>query len=281
MKSINNIIMDEHYENLSLISEQAINTFEDLPEDNQEDNLLYNTNNSILLDNIEVPKELHNDTNSLEFSNFKDLSQNETIKKDPGDKISTKANCINGDDKIRLELDVKEKKNLNIKYRKDGYYKYFKVIFGKFLKKKINKLKNISFPDYNKNNFSTPSYKYIGNPKEKDNFNFLSYKLKDVLTYGKDLIKQNRQYNNDLLINFIENNEQKAKNKDVYKKLFLFLNNSLENALVEFYEDKYEFENINNNKKCIFFDEYFKREKGISLLEKNGFIKAVSIKNIK
>ena len=30
------------------------------------------------------------------------------------------------------------------------------------------------------------AYKYTGNPKEKDNFHFLSFKVKDLLSYGKD-----------------------------------------------------------------------------------------------
>ena len=286
----NNIITDEHFEILSIFPERDINAFdfiEDNHEDNHEDNISDN-HNSLLLNKKREPKELHIEANnifplinSLGFLNLEDFGENETIKKDPGDKLSTKDNYLY-DNKIRLELELKEnyifKKNLKIKYRKDAYYKYFKKIFGKFLKKRINKFKNICFPEYNKNKFSSPSYKYIGNPKEKDNYNFLSYKLKDVLIYGKDQIKQNRQYNNDLLIKFIEKNESKAKNKEIYNKLILFLNNTLENAFIEFYEDKYEFELINNNRKCLFFDAYFKKQKGFSLLEKNGFIKAVSNK---
>ena len=279
-----NINPDENLENLSIFSEQLIITFGYFMEDNQEVNFTKsNNNNSPLLYNINQPEELNSETNNIFpfFSILDGLAENETIKKDSSDKLSTKDNCIN-DNKIRLELELEQahisKKKLNIKYRKDAYYKYFKVLFGKYLKKRINRLKNKCFPEYNKNNFSTPSYKYNGNPKEKDNLNFLSFKLKDILIYGKDQIKQNRQFNNDLIINYIEKNEKRAKNKDVYNNLVSFLNNTLENAFVEFYEDKNEFEKINNDKKCLFFDEYFRKEKGHSLLEKNGFIKAVSNK---
>ena len=80
----------------------------------------------------------------------------------------------------------------NVLYRKDAYYKYFKVKLGKFIKNKINILKNICFRYYSRNNFSTPNYKYIGNPKEKENFLFLSFTIKDILIYGKDKIKYNR-----------------------------------------------------------------------------------------
>ena len=70
-----------------------------------------------------------------------------------------------------------------------------------------NALKNICFPQFNKNNFASLSYKYTGNPKEKDNFKFLSFKIKDLLILGRDSKIKNRQYNNELLIEYIEKNE--------------------------------------------------------------------------
>jgi len=51
--------------------------------------------------------------------------------------------------------------NSNYIYRKDAYYKHFKSIFAKYLKDKVNRLKN------NKNNFSSLVYKYTGNRKKK------------------------------------------------------------------------------------------------------------------
>ena len=60
----------------------------------------------------------------------------------------------------------------------------------------MNILKNKSFPYCSRNNFSTHKYKYTGNPKEKDNFNFLSFTIKEILIYGQDKAKFNRQYNN-------------------------------------------------------------------------------------
>ena len=80
----------------------------------------------------------------------------------------------------------------DIIYRKDAYYKHFKVNLGKYIKNRMNILKNRCFPYYNRNNFSTPNYKYTGNPKEKDNLNFLSFTIKDILIYGKDKEKFNR-----------------------------------------------------------------------------------------
>ena len=212
--------------------------------------------------------------------NTENIDQNIFIKNDAIYKLSTNSNIINEFPKqldfINEEFQVKI--NTHKKYRKDGYYKHFKVIFGKYLKNKGNKLKNICFPEYSNNNFSTPNYKYIGNPKEKDNYNFLSYKVKDILVYGKDKNKHNRQYNNEILINYIEKNEKKSKDKIAYEKLIVFLNISLEEAFINFYNDKNQFEKINKDKICVFSDVYFKKETGISLLEKNGFLIAMKRK---
>ena len=166
-------------------------------------------------------------------------------------------------------------------YRKDALYKHFKVILGKYIKNRINELKNKCFPYYSKNNFSTPNYKYTGNPKEKDNFNFLHFNIKDILIYGKDIKNYNRQYNNELLIKFIEMNEYRTYDKKAYNELINFLNDKLENIIVQFYDDESEFNKLKNDSKCLKFDTFFKRETGISLLEKYGFIEALKKYNYK
>ena len=68
-------------------------------------------------------------------------------------------------------LEKIENNNNYFVYRKDAYYKHFKSIFAKYIINKVNKLKNICFPHYYKNNFFGISYKYTWNPKEKDNYN--------------------------------------------------------------------------------------------------------------
>ena len=220
--------------------------------------------------------------NSFDLLNLytENIDQNIFIKNDAIDKLSTNSNIINEFPKQLdfINEEFQAKINTHKKYRKDGYYKHFKVIFGKYLKNKGNKLKNICFPEYSNNNFSTPNYKYIGNPKEKDNYNFLSYKVKDILVYGKDKNKHNRQYNNEIIINYIEKNEKKSKDKIAYEKLIVFLNISLEEAFINFYNDKNQLEKINKDKICVFSDVYFKKETGISLLEKNGFLIAMKRK---
>ena len=168
----------------------------------------------------------------------------------------------------------KEKKNYV--YRKDAYYKHFKALFAKYIRNKVNNLKNICFPNFNKNNFAALSYKFTGNPKEKDNIKFLSMKIKDLLILGKDEEIKNRQYNNELLIKYIENNRELSIDKNKYEELISCLDETLENELMEFYNNKIEFENINKDIKCLIFDKHFKNETGISLLEKNGFVKILN-----
>ena len=167
----------------------------------------------------------------------------------------------------------------DIHYRKDAYYKHFKVNLGKYIKKRMNILKNKCFPYYSKNNFSTPNYKYTGNPKEKDNLNFLFFTIKEILIYGQDKAKFNRQYNNKQLIIFIEENEEKAYDKVAYKELIEFLNEKLEDCIIQYYDDEKEFNRIKSDNKYINFDKFYKRETGISLLEKYGFL--IAIKNTK
>ena len=187
-------------------------------------------------------------------------------------------NSINDKNNKKLKfISIKEPKNEinndnqnNFIYRKDAYYKHFKSLFAKYIKDKANKLKNICFPNFNKNNFFAISYKYTGNPKERDNLQFLSFSIKELLAYGKDKKQKNRQYYNELLIKYIEEKEFSSKDKIMYTELINFLNNSVENELIIFYQENNV---IKNDMRCLFFDEYYKSETNVSLIEKNGFIK--------
>ena len=160
-------------------------------------------------------------------------------------------------------------------YRKDYYYKHFKAIFGKYVKNKINDLKNKCFPNLIFNNFSTPSYYFIGNPKEIDNFKFLSWSIKDIMIYKENVKKINRQHNNRLLIDYINKSGEKTKDKKAYTELIDYINNKLENVFLDFYENQNEFDKICKDENCIFFDNFFKKETGYSLLEKYGFLKVI------
>ena len=183
---------------------------------------------SLLLDNKndceKSDNQIQNFTTEVKFSyKISDIFES-TFKNDLIGKLSTKTNILNealAPTKIISEKDMENSKNK--KYRKDAYYKHFKVLFGKYLKNRINALKNKCFPEFKKNKFSSPNYKYTGNPKEKENYNFLSYKVKDILTYGENKISKNRQYNNNLLIEYIEKNKNKAKDKICYEELICVL----------------------------------------------------------
>ena len=190
----------------------------------------------------------------------------------------TKKGIVNDSKKWFTNLN-KYNESLNYSYRKDAYYKFFKVNLGRYIKNRINILKNRCFPYYSKNNFSTPNYKYTGNPKEKDNYIFLSFTIKELLIYGKDKEKYNRQYNNELLISFIEDNESRATNKKIYKELINFLYEKLEDVIIQFYDDEEEYRRITNDTKYIYFDKLYKLEIGVSLLEKYGYIKALKSQN--
>ena len=160
-------------------------------------------------------------------------------------------------------IDNNDKNQKNYIYRKDAYYKHFKSLFAKYIKDKANKLKNICLPHFDKNNFFAISYKYTGNPKEKDNLQFLSFSIKDLLSYGKDKKLKNRQYHNELLIKSIEQKELISKDRIIYTELINFLNNN-------FYHEN---EIIKNDSKCLFFDKHYKSETNNSLIEKYGFLK--------
>ena len=55
---------------------------------------------------------------------------------------------------------------------------------------------------------------------------------------GKDFKIKNRQYNNELLIRYIEENKELTKDMEAYIELINFLNNSVEEEIIIFYNDK-------------------------------------------
>lgn len=247
-----------------------------------------NDNNFSIRDNNNYNDIFSFNDNILDLS-FLPLSENKLFEIEI---IENNKSNINNKEQINFITNQKAKKNINKKifllkgneeitnknnndnyiYRKDAYYKHFKSIFAKYLKDKANKLKNICFPNFYKNNFFSLVYKYTGNPKEKDNYQFLFFKVKDLLIYGRNDIIKNRQYYNSLLIKYIEESKKFAQNETIYQELIRFLNESVETELINFYNDDEQFEIINKDSKCLFYDYHFKKQTGISLLEKNGFI---------
>jgi hypothetical protein len=243
-----------------------------LNEENNENELIYNRKDKNL-DN-KIKNNEHNFLSSKETHINKSLLLN----KEQNIKIEKKEkeNKEKENKKIIKFFGYKMKQKL---YRKDYYYKHFKSIIGKYIKNKVNNLKNKCFPNYIYNNFSTPNYSFIGNTKELDNFLFLSWSVKSILIYKENKNKANRQYNNKLLIDYIEKNEKKSKDNNAYKELINYLNDTFETVIISFYSDKVEFDKINQDEDCLFYDIFFKKETGVSLLEKNGFLKIIKNNN--
>ena len=257
----------------SYFSTDNNNRYDFIDVDNDNDFILNNNNFDlpfISQENKLFEKEINDNLFNTDLCNTNNiLYHNNKSKKD-----SNKDTQIKFISKKEI-LDKNNINNIKLIYRKDAYYKHFKSIFARYIKDKANKLKNICFPYYNKNNFSALSYKYTGNPKEADNLKFLSLNVKDIIIMGKDIKRKNRQYNNELLIRYIEANKELTKDKEAYIDLINFLNNSVEQELIIFYNDKLEYVNLVNDVKCRLFDKHFKSETGISLLDRNGFIQVL------
>ena len=279
----------------SVDSEQAYkkinNNYDSLPD------LSFQNNIDNIKEKIEIKN--HHFTNKIEIIEERENQLTNKIINDNYGLNNINNNLDNKNNKTKkyskiLQLNEKSKQVNHIKrficikriirkriYRKDAYIKHFKAIFAKYLKNKLNSLKDICFPYFSLNKFSTPNYRFTGNPKIKDNFIFLSWKIKDILIYGENQKNINRQYNNKLIIKYIENNENKSRDKKIYKQMMDCLNNKLEDAFIEFYNDKNESKRLQNDNLCIFYDKYFKEETGFSLIEKNGLLKIIFNKNQK
>ena len=251
----------------------------------EDNNILYDTNRNIDVKNSKYIKNLNFSNSNLnndknEMFIVKSEKKNFDDRIDGIKKLSSFKEIIGKKEEINLRKNIficeKEKKDKL--YRKDAYFKHFKAIFVKYLKNKLNYLKDLCFPNFILNKFSTPNYRFTGNAKQIDNYNFLSWSIKEILIYNENKKNENRQYNNKLLIEYIEKNEKKAKDKKSYHELVIYFNNKLENAYIEFYDNKNEFDKLQNDKDCIFYDKYFRKETGMSLLEKNGFLKVIKNK---
>ena len=163
---------------------------------------------------------------------------------------------------------------------------YFKKIFIKsFLKYLLNYGKKLISECIFKEKIGNlklhmPNYKlYAGNPKEKDNKEFLLKTIKTVFVdYDKKSEKgTSRQKDNEKLINKIYELSN-FQNSEKEKKLKNFLELNIEKAIEMYYESK-EFENFKNDENNKYYDSMFYKEKNrnFSLLEKNGFIKLVKM----
>ena len=156
-------------------------------------NILYDKKHKIEVENTKY-------INNLNFSNSNlNNDRNEIFivkreKKNYNDKIDGIKNLSGLQEIIGKKEEINLRKNIFIcekekkdkLYRKDAYFKHFKAIFVKYLKNKLNNLKDKSFPIFILNKFSTPNYRFTGNAKQIDNYNFLSWSIKEILIYNEN-----------------------------------------------------------------------------------------------
>ena len=154
-------------------------------------------------------------------------------------------------------------------FRVDDAKKHFKVAISQYATETINTLiKDSGLPKKYKKKIHLPHHqKFSSNPKELDNYEFLSFTLKDVFTYGK--IDGNLQARNEENISkILKCDKFPEKTKKI--KDFLFL--KYEDIIKQFYKSE-KFDEFKKGELTQFFNEGIIKEKKISLLEENGLVK--------
>ena len=182
-----------------------------------------------------------------------------------------------------------KKKIFHVSYESNNYKKHstridyllkaFKTNFSSFIKIKINNLLQASLlpEDLKKLEISTPnSIDFSSNVTIKNNYNFLSFTVQEILCYYKKNNSRNRnQKKNKIVIEkilkYIED-----KNEDNFEKILSFLKMSLEDAYINFYDSTIFFQYARDENTLI-GDKEFKAIYGFSLLEKYGFIKLLKM----
>lgn len=175
---------------------------------------------------------------------------------------------------------VNKSKSKKPSKRIDYALKYFKTFFSRYLKDQSNKVKSESeLPsELKKQNIFSPNHiSYTGNPKESDDYKFLSFSVKDILTYYKgENSKNSLQKKNKETIERILNFINESGDEEKYAEVKSFFTMSLEDAYELYYKDE-AFKKYAEDGKAIYLDQEFKAQNGFSLLEKNGFIKVVKM----
>ena len=177
-------------------------------------------------------------------------------------------NIENESHKNKFEI-ISKNNNKNKYFRVDSAKIHFKVAVSQFFTEQINFLiKKSKLPKKLKKKIHLPHFKkFTSNPKEFDNFQFLSFDLKQILTFGKT--DENLQGNNYKKI--LEISEYK-KHPEKKKEIIDFLSLKYEEIIKLFYKSK-KFQKFKENEMTKFFADGIKKEKNISLLEDDGLIK--------
>ena len=201
-------------------------------------------------------------------------------------------NSINNFSKINSvkKNEIKEKeiifniiKNRKITYRLDYYIKSIKEsILTYLLNYGRNLIKNCNFGDnIRKYKFHMPNYKlYQGNPKEKDNREFLKKTIIEVfLDYNKnnDEGKRNQLFNKILIEKIYQKKDFPFSKEEQNLKNFFEM--TIEEGIKMYYNNSFEFQEFKKNRTIKFYDRkfYIEKNRKFSLLERNGFIKLVNM----
>ena len=165
--------------------------------------------------------------------------------------------------------------------RIDYALKYFKTFFSKYLKDISNKIIDESeLPsEFKKQKIFSPNHiSYTGNPKESDDYKFLTFfTIQGILTYYKgENSKNSLQIKNKATIESILNFIDESNDESKYEEVRGFFRMPLEQAYELYYKDE-AFKKYAEDEKAIYLDQEFKAQNGFSLLENNGFIKVVKM----
>ena len=216
--------------------------------------------------------------NSNDSNNITSLGTKRSRKSSSND-LSDISHQENKTNKNIFEINKVPKKG-KYTYRLDDYKKKFIRNFLYYLLNKLRKLIS-DYIEGEMNLLHMPNYKlYAGNPKEKDNREFLGKTIKEVFTDYKGLKKGiSRQKENEKLIKEILEGKKKFSSDTKKQDLFNFLDKSIEEGIKMYYLS-IEFDSFKNNEEIKYFDKMFFREKNrkFSLLKDdpfNGFIRLV------
>lgn len=225
------------------------------------------------------PLQMPNENNSqFENDNIEDLNLDAQNKNQNVSDIGLKKTFITSKETSSSIQKVSKSKKPS--KRIDYALKYFKTFFSRYLKDQSNKVKSKSLlpSELKKQNIFSPNHiSYTGNPKESDDYKFLSFSVQDILTYykgenSKNSLQKKNKETIERILNFIDESGKEEK----YEEVKAFFKMSLEDAYELYYKDE-AFKKYAEDKKAIYLDQEFKAQNGFSLLEKNGFIKVVKM----
>ena len=255
------------------------------------------------------------DYDDKEFNFFNEEEDNNNIRENSNCLLSQKTERNNNEitNNINVETNQEKEKlndikksNKDIKYRHDYYKMKFKTTLLKFLKNKLNKLiDNIKLcQKFGKHYIHTPNRQlYGGNPKEKDNREFIYKTVEDVFI-AQDIQREeektdennideeeitNLQKANEIIFNKIksgiclnksENSEKYKEQSDAIEILKDYLKKTIKEILNddEFYSSE-EFGEFRSLPQIKIYDNKFKEERNrnLSLLEKGNFVRLVEM----